>query len=74
MKRSRQTKREKRCARRDGYVLLPIDCVSHGRRVYGRTALKVPQNLAGGRVERHEIPLGVSGENQTTCGRKYAGP
>ena len=71
---SRKAEGEKGRAGGNGDVLLAIDGVRHGSRVDGSAALEVPENFAGGGVERHKIAISIARENEAARSRKHAGP
>src|SRR5262249_37579623 len=50
------------------------DRVGHRRGIDRSSALKVPERLAGGRVESDEVSLRIAAENQTARGRQHARP
>ena len=68
-----QVEGEQAVAGGDGDVLPAVEQV--GLRTVGqlRSELRVPEDLAGGRVERDEVAGRIAGEDQSAAGREDAG-
>src|SRR6266550_6230399 len=66
--RLRQSERKESRPRSDRYILFSVDCKGHWRRIHRRAALEVPKSSSRSGLQRDEVSLRVTREDQPPCG------
>ena len=69
-----QRERVQRIPRADHHILRAIQLIRDGTVGQRRVQPGVPQRSAGGAIQRHEVCIGIAGEQQLTRGAQQAGP